>query len=342
MPAAANSAKKLLSSFKELGLSAAQVKHFVPEWWTDKAAEDDTALLELQVVLARRLNVALDTLQSAQPKPQFRSATRRFKTIHPEGSTQLAVASSVGHGLAQVLAVACKAPVSDVSVSALKLRKLLLDGRQAVTLDALCAWLWEHGVPVVHITNWPKQLRRPDAMCVRVGTRPVVMVVRNETAPARLAYLVAHEAGHVMSGHLKADNNAVLVDDTLPVDDQGFAQDADERVADEYALDVLGGHDLRAAAGSLGGGRHDELQLAVAALKAAKAAKLEAGQVVLAWSRQTKNWKLGALAMKYLLTTQAAPVVINDVARAQIDASALPADAREHLKQLTGIELDEQ
>lgn len=342
MPTVVNPAKKLMSSFKELGLSAAQVKHFVPDWWSDEAAEDDTALLELQVTLARRLNVTLETLQLEQPKPEFRSATRRFKTIHPEGSTQLAVASAVGHGLALVLAAACKPEMFQEVVSAQTLRKLLLENKSAVTLDALCTWLWERGIPVVHITHWPKHLRRPDAMCVRVHTRPVVLVVRKETAPARLAYLVAHEAGHVMSGHLKSDNNAVLVDDTLPVDDQGFAEDADERVADEYALNVLGGQELRTAAASLGASRTDELQLAVAALKAGKAAKLEAGQVVLAWSRQTKNWKLGALAMKYLLTTQAAPLVINDVARSQIDARNLPPDAREHLKQLTGIDLDEQ
>jgi hypothetical protein len=270
MATAANSAKKLMSSFKELGLTAAQVKHFVPQWWSDEAAADDTALLELQVVLARRLNVSLDTLQLAQPKPTFRSATRRFKTVHPDASTQLAVASGVGHGLAQVLGTACTREVTTESISAPALRAELLRSGAAVTLESLCLWLWEHGIPVVHISNWPKQLRRPDAMCVRVAGRAVVMVVRKEATPARLAYLVAHEAGHVMSGHLRSDSNAVLVDDTLPVDDQGFAEDEDEAVADTFAIEVLGGRELRETAASLGGGAGDELQLAVGGLRDGK------------------------------------------------------------------------
>jgi hypothetical protein len=334
--AASNPVKRLLSSFKDLGLSAAQVRHFLPEWWEDEAAEDETTFLELQILLARRLNVEIGTLQSKQPKPEFRSATRRFKTVHPEGSTQLAVASAVGYGLAQVLAAACHRKLTADSLTAEQMRAQLLEGRTSVTLDSLCTWLWERGVPVVHITHWPKQLRRPDAMCVRVGERAVVMVVRKETAPARLAYLVAHEVGHVMSGHLKADNNAVLVDDTLPVDDQDFAKDADEGAADKYALRVLGGEKLAAAAKSLKG-TGSELELAVQALRVAKPQGLDAGQVILAWARASHNWPLATSALKYLMTTQVAPIVINDAARRFIDFDELSDDGREHLEQLTGI-----
>ena len=196
MATSKNPAKTLLSSFKDLGMSASQVRHFVPEWWEDDAAGDEGGLLELQILLARRLNVSLASLQAGAPKPEFRAGTRRFKTVHPQGSTQLAVAAGVGHGLAQVLAAACKSQVQFEAPSPTKLREQILSKYPAVTLQGLCHWLWDHGIPVVHITNWPKQLRRPDAMCVRVGPRPAVLVVRNEVAPARLTYLVAHEAAH--------------------------------------------------------------------------------------------------------------------------------------------------
>lgn len=341
MPTTKNSAKALVGSFKELGLSATQVRHFVPKWWDDEAATDEGGLLELQIVLARRLNVALGSLQSAAPKPEFRAGTRRFKTIHPEGSAQLAVAAGVGHGLAHVLAGACKTEAPKERLSSTDLRVRILRKYPAVTLEGLCRWLWEHGIPVVHILNWPRQLRRPDAMCVRVGARPVVLVVRKEVAPARLAYLVAHEAGHLMSGHLTASNNAVLVDDTLPVDDQGFAKDEDEKVADAYAMELLGGDALRAACREVG--RQDgDVKLAVAALKACKDTGLDAGQVLLGWARLTENWKLSGMAMRYLMTAQAAPIVVNDVARDYIDQNALSADGLDHLNQLTSIQFHDE
>lgn len=342
MAATKNPAKALMSSFKELGLTAAQVRHFVPAWWDDEAANDENGLLELQILLARRLNVSLPTLQAPTPTPQFRDTTRRFKTVHPEGSTQLAVAAGVGHGVAQVLAAACESPASPQLMPAGELRAVLLQNNPAVTLNVLCGWLWERGVPVVHITNWPKQLRRPDAMCLRIGARPVILVVRNEAAPARLTYLVAHEMGHIMSGHLKGDSNEVLVDDTLPVDDQGFAQDDDEKVADAYAIELLGGDKLMAASKGLAPKYLDEVKLVLAALNASKGTGLDAGQVILSWARQSQEWKMAAMAMRYLMTTGAAPVVINDTAKKFINPHELSGDGLDFLNQLAGIEFGEE
>lgn len=338
MAIARNPSKTLMSSFKELGLTPTQVRHFVPDWWVDDAAIDEGGLLELQIMLARRLNVALESLQATAPRPVFRDATRRFKTVHPDGSTQLAIAAGVGHGLAQVLANACPSAPLQAAVTASELRSDLLKSMSSVTLEVLCTWLWDHGLPVLHITNWPKQLRRPDAMCVRVGERQVILVVRKEIAPARLTYLVAHELGHVMSGHLRSEGNTILVDDTLPVDEQGFAKDDDERVADQYAMELLGGATLRAVCETLAGKHFNEVKLAVAALQASRGSSLDAGQVVLGWGRLTGDWKLAGMAMRYLMTTQPAPVVVNDIAKRYINTELLASDSLEHLSRLTGVE----
>lgn len=333
-----NPGKALMGSFKELGMTAAQVRHFVPGWWDDEAANDEGGLLELQILLARRLNVSLATLQAPTPKPEFREAARRFKTVHPQGSAQLAVSAGVGHGFAHVLAAATSIPLRLRRLSPAHLRAALLKRKSSVTLDVLCTWLWEQGVPVVHITNWPRQLRRPDAMCLRVGNRPVILIVRNETAPARLTYLVAHELGHVMAGHLKVDNNEVLVDDTLPVDDQGFANDEDEKIADAYALELLGGDALRAASKSLATGYLDEMKLVLAAMGAAKDKGLDAGQVILSWARLTGEWKTAGMGLRYLMTSGAARLVINDAAKEFLDIEELSGDNQEHLARLTGID----
>lgn len=334
-----NPALRLFRSFKGLGLSATQVRRLMPEWWEDEAAREEGGLLELQMLLARRLNVSLASLQAAVPLPVFRETTQRFKTVHPDGSSQLAVAASIGHGLAQMLANAVEHRPPVDSISAASLRQDLLATNSAVSLDSLCGWMWSHGLPVVHVTGWPDGLRRPDAMCVRVGQRPVTMVVRKEQAPARLAYLVAHELGHVMSGHLQAANNAVLVDEALPVDDQRTFSDDDEIEADAFAMTVLGGDLLLSTCRSLLGPRYSELTLAVAALRACRDKPLDAGQVILGWGRLSEDWQLTNMALKYLMTTQSAPVVINDVAKAHIDASALSADGRDHLARLTAMEL---
>lgn len=337
--ATANPARKLLSSFKELGLSAAQLRRLMPAWWDDEAATDEGGLLELQILLARRLNVSLDSLRASVPRPAFRETAQRFKTVHPSGSSQLAVAASIGHGLAQLLADAVQTTTVTGQLGPVELRNVLLKSALSVTLDVLCGWLWHSRLPVIHITGWPEGLRRPDAMCVRVGVRPVIMVVRKELAPAKLAYLVAHEVGHVMSGHLRTEQNAVLVDEALPVDAQPSFYDEDEKVADAYAMELLGGSALYAACKSLTAQSHSELTLAVGALAACQDKGLDAGQVILGWGRLTEDWRLANMALHYLLNLQPAPVVINDVASASIDWGALSNDGRDHLYRLTGLEM---
>lgn len=338
MATATNPARTLFSAFKPLGLSAAQVRALMPDWWDDEAATDEGGLLELQILLTRRLNVSLASLQSQNPQPAFRSTTQRFKTVHPEGSSQLAVAASIGHGLAQLLVSACTSTPLRASVDAETLRKDILKSNKTVTLDALCEWLWGAGIPVVHVAGWPDGLRRPDAMCVRARGRPVVMVVRKETALAKLAYLIAHEAGHVMSGHLSSDENAVLVDDTLPVDSQSSFFDQDEKQADDYALTLLGGSALLASSKKLVGPAYSEMSLAAAALGEANKAKLDAGQIILNWARFTKDWKLANLALRFLKTTEIAPVVINDVAKRHLQYEMLPNDGLDHIFKLTGMD----
>ena len=339
MATAANPARRLFSSFKALGLSAPQVRALMPDWWDDEAASDEGGLLELQILLARRLNVSLVSLQSTKPQPAFRSTTQRFKTVHPEGSSQLAVAASIGHGLAQLLASSCASLPLRPPIEAEHMRKELLQNREAVTLDGLCEWLWAAGIPVVHVTGWPDGLRRPDAMCVRAGGRPIVMVVRKETALAKLAYLVAHEAGHVMSGHLSSDENAVLVDDTLPVDSQRSFFDQDEKQADAFAMQLLGGNALLAASKRLVGPAHSEMSLAAAALREGKSSRLDAGQIILGWARLSEDWKLANMALRFLKTTEIAPVVINDVAKRFMNHEMLPADGLDHVFKLTGLDL---
>lgn len=314
----------------------------MPEWWDDEAAEDEGGLLELQILLARRLNVSFASLQAQVPQPVFRETAQRFKTVHPEGSSQLAVAAGIGHGLAQLLAstMSNAPPLYDIRPKIL--RAQLLASETSVTLASLCTWMWTHGLPVIHVTGWPDGLRRPDAMCVRVGDRPVTMVVRKEMHPPKLAYLVAHELGHVMSGHLRAVNNAVLVDDALPIDAQQSLSDEDEREADAYAMSVLGGEALRAACESLVGSTYSDLALAVAALKASNGNGLEAGQVILGWGRLSNDWKTANMALRYLLNVQPAPEVINAVAKKYIDVAMLSADGRDHLQRLTAMELSDQ
>lgn len=331
-------AKRLLSSFKALEITAAQVRSLLPDWWVDEVAESEDGLLELQLVLARRLSLSLSSLQVPDGIPSFQASSHRFKTVHPEGSSQLAVSAAMGTGLARLVVSASGELSPAPPVHAAALRQSILANAASVGLEQLVYWSWHVGMPIVHVTGWPKGLRRPDAMCLRVENRPVILIVRNEVSPAKLAYLVAHEIGHIASGHLRADGNSVLVDEALPVNSKQSASDEDEVEADAFAGVLLGANETTGIVKAIGPSISSELKLASQASLACRGKSVNPGQVILAWGRTYKDWKMTNLALKYLQTTQPASRLINDIAKEFLDFSALTGDGLDHLRKLTDME----
>ena len=339
--ATTTTAKRLLSSLKALGITAAQVRSLLPDWWVDDVAESEDGLLELQLVLARRLSLSLTSLQALGGTPSFQASAHRFKTVHPEGSSQLAVSAAMGTGLARLVVSASSGHTPLVPLQAAALRDSILKDAGSVGLEQLVYWSWRIGMPLVHVTGWPKGLRRPDAMCLRVENRPVILIVRNEVTPAKLAYLVAHEIGHIASGHLRADGNSVLVDEALPVNSEQSASDEDEVEADAFAGVLLGEKEASGIVKAIGPSVSSELKLASQASLACRGKSVNPGQVILAWGRTYKDWKTTNMALKYLQTTQPAPRLINDIAKEFLDFSALTGDGLDHLRKLTEMEPDQ-
>jgi hypothetical protein len=337
MATASNPAKALLASLKPLGVSAAQARQLLPEWWDDEAATTEGGLLELKMLLARRLGVSFTSLLSFPSQLELGLAPTRFKTVHPEGSTQLRVAAGIGQSLARIVAAASPPWEQSRKRAAAAVREQVLTNSRAVDLQTLCQWCWSTGLPVVHLRAWPKGLRRPDAMCALIDGRAVILVVRAEKAPARLAYLVAHELGHIALGHLQENKGTVLVDEALAVDKQASVSDPDERAADDYAIELLGGNQLRSAAAALAKSPDSPLELVAAAMDIAQRAKLDAGQVLLTWGRNSGEWAQVNAALRYLMDSDAAPEVINALAMRSLRMELLGSDDVEHLSRLTTL-----
>ncbi|CAN0445249.1 unnamed protein product, partial [Phaeothamnion confervicola] len=98
-------------------------------------------------------------------------------------------------------------------------RKHLLEtwGEPWVSFETLAKLCWVQGIPVVHLTKLPisKGIRKPHAMCVKTKSgRPVILLFRNIKSPHWLLWDLAHEIGHIASGHL-VEPEAVVWDEKL-------------------------------------------------------------------------------------------------------------------------------
>jgi hypothetical protein len=170
----------------------------------------------------------------------------------------------------------------------LQWRKQLLANATSLELGALVEDLWQRGIPVIHL-SFPKLLKF-QGMATIVDGRPVAILGTDHDAPARQAFYLAHEVGHLSNGD--CDGGVTVVDEE---DDDGDG-DQLERQADAFASRVL-----RGTAPPLSGIFSDGKVLAKAAYESALKSQSDAGSVIWQWaSGPHGDFKVAAAALTAL------------------------------------------
>lgn len=237
MTAGANPMSRLRLRLSGLGVSKKYLdKKVLPDWWDDAIAEEPTGFSEALLYVSRHLGIEIASLRSEKLDLRFQ----------PHGVTKYKKASGVNvHDCRLSEAIAVRAAVavaagSDTPFSALEdcpheTRQAILQLAATANLESLLNHCWAHGVPVIHIGEFPG--KKIDGLCVKVGGRPVIVVSKNSKFSAWLVFIVAHEMGHVFHNHLTEDG--VIFDEKWGRFDD---LDGEEQLANAYASEVLNGN----------------------------------------------------------------------------------------------------
>lgn len=231
----ADSTTSLKRELRRAGLSDDAVTAAWPAWWSDEAETSPSALAELRFTLARRLGLSAQSLLGERVEFVWRDRAR-FKHLAELGEGPFQALTSFGAAVGQSLLRATpNAPGSFVATAAL--RGLLVRQAGVVDLQGLLTLCWTIGVPVIHLRVFPLQNKAMHAMVVRGGSRFAVLLGRDASYPAPVAFTLAHELAHVLLGHLGSET--VLVDVADPA--EGSHGDSEEEEADRFALELLTG-----------------------------------------------------------------------------------------------------
>ena len=77
---------------------------------------------------------------------------------------------------------------------------------------SLLSWCWHHDSIVVPLTRLPKSVAKMDGLVANIDGRPVIVISKKQKQPAWLAFILAHELGHIQLGHTQ-NVTAVMDDD---------------------------------------------------------------------------------------------------------------------------------
>ncbi len=231
----------LYARLRNIGLTRSTVRNLLlPDWWCDEFEQREGTFFEAAAYIARRTGLDFSALIHEDQELSFPSDSGLcFKKRQGTEEKDLAIASGVAEQVAKSVAFACAREYQSVAGwNAEAVRREILSKHQWVNLDGLLDFCWNHGLPVVHLTNLPSGngLKKFDGVAGVFEGRPVIATGKNHKSSAWMAFIVAHELGHIISGHVQ--EGECIVDENIELDGE---TDPQEKEADRFAVELIYG-----------------------------------------------------------------------------------------------------
>ncbi|PZQ77796.1 MAG: hypothetical protein DI563_02630 [Variovorax paradoxus] len=330
-------AQTLYGTVGQLGLTRAQARRLLPEWWDPGLEKAPGGVSELAVLLARRLSIDAGALLQGRLLPKGAVSSLSFKHragLEPE---QLAPASFIASSLAQTVLAAFSTPYSPLPNDPNVLRASVVSTAQRILgFDSLLTACWDYGVPVIPLPHLPVGVRKMDGAALQVGGRPVIVIAKKKSSRAWLSFILAHEIGHIACGHLRP--GSTIVDVSLQ-ESATYAAEADadlqEAQADAFAIELMGGaivgKEVAAWPVAL-----SPVEVAVRARNASQRLGVEAGHFILRKAFLTKRWPDAMNALRFLSEDFDPESVLLGEFRRRLDLDSLSDDMQGMVAQVTG------
>ncbi|MFN9175271.1 MAG: ImmA/IrrE family metallo-endopeptidase [Synechocystis sp.] len=313
----------IFEGVEKLGIPRRFLKKFVfPRWWNSRLEKDDQSLLKLIDLISECLLLDINFssknnfLVAFQPIPN-----PKFKLQTKQNNSNLF--SHLAMALANMISLRVKNRYEPIALDANKLREYILQKKSFIDLDAILNFCWEHGIPVVHFEKKPNSnCSKFDGMVAVCADRPVIVIGSSYKSPARLAFIIAHELGHIACNHVK---EGILVDTSFEKQES----DIEEEEANKFAKELLFGESPFSWSKKL-----EFKQLLSESRRLSIDYRVEVGSVILSYGWQTKDWKIAMSVLKKLEPNSNAPATINAYFKKYIDLNNLDQDTQDYLNRL--------
>ena len=311
-----------------IGYSNLAVDAVWPEWWGPDAEDSLSARAELRISVSRRLGLLPSSVFGSDDAIFVWKDAARFKNLGASSELEQAILSSFATSLAGILIGASPEPgLAPHEPTAGHLRDFLssLGGFGLLELIEIS---WGLGIPVVKTRVFPLAQKRMHAVASTKNGRFAIILGESTRFPAKAAFSVAHELGHILLGHIAESRTLLDVEDVSRA-----GGDGEEEAANAFALELLTGQAAPTYAPSATD--YNAPTLASAAQSLGAKHGIDPGIVVLTYARQTGDWSRGTAALK-LLGEQDVEGHINRAARSLIVWEEVSPDDRSYLDRVLG------
>lgn len=319
---------EVLQRLGKLGLNPSSVRALgLPDWWDPALETDPMAVLEGAGYIAKRLG--LDPLSVLTPGADIvlkGQLAPKFKTRISTNLEEIRVIQGIACRVAEAVALCTPFPYQGLPANAQEIRQRILSNKPWVDLESLIGFCWGQGIPVVHLPPLPPELRKIDGLAVKINDRPVIVLAKQKKFSAWILFILAHELGHILLGHV---TDVPLIDEKVNT----TGDDHEEKAANQFAIDLI-----------LGEAQHLNWPTALyfpvlrqKALDLAITSQADPGAICFnyAWQRQQNSaWATATAAVKQIQSHIDEPdphQLVNQVLKKYLDLTRLDTDTQAYL-----------
>jgi Zn-dependent peptidase ImmA (M78 family) len=207
----------------------------LPSWWSDEIANSKAGFLQTVSLLAKNLDVDLSTLLSNQDKLLLKNRYNiKFKKNKSYDSlTTDFVPQSIAARLYSIVLKSVKVEYTLNIHNSFELRKDFFSKYAILNLNNLLDFLWSKGLPIIFVSEYPRNVKRLDGMAIKFDKRPIIVISNRRKHEAWLTFILAHELGHILLNHLDESSNIVYDSDMETSDSK------EEKEANKFAIGFL-------------------------------------------------------------------------------------------------------
>lgn len=334
-------AKILYDNLKAFGLTRAQVRKLLPQWWSPEAEASPDGYAELCGLISRRLSLDIGQLLRGDVVRKSNATSLAYKHSAAATPQSLQGATSIAISLAEAINAAMSDQQAALPGKAAQFANRIREAsNDIVSLEGLIKTCWESGIPVVPMHNLPVGVRKMDGAVISTSKRPVIIISKKRSSRAWLAFILAHEVGHIACGHLNKGGS--IIDVSLQEQATFEAEssvDKQEREADRYALDLLGGRAADLVV-STWPSWISPVEIAVRAREARRELHVETGHLILRYAFQSKRWPQCMSAMNFLSEDTNADALMLSALTDNLDLDLVADDLKDLVMQLTGMTVE--
>lgn len=282
----------------------------LPEWWENNCAQDPSLIQEIEIRIARFLGLPLSVVKDADSKlvpSNFPAAQLRGVRVTDHERLGPAIHAAMRIAAAVVRSLRNSVPDPIVPPSdGLIWRAQIERNASPVTLHDMALDLWKRGIPVIPLEVLPAPSFQGIA-CIAEG-RPCILVGHKHDEPGRVAFLIAHETGHVAAGDCTPDQ--LILDEDVEVENGEGIEGRTER----YAIHTLAGdNNVPKIAGA------DFRELARNANDVERETGADATLMIFTWARRTGEYQQAAMALKALWRSTGARKLLLELFNQHVD-----------------------